>query len=64
MTRGEIVEVIGKEMDRLNEDAAHTEIFITDPDMSPHDRLVNYDALTNKLKRFAAELERMRKWVQ
>lgn len=64
MTRRDVIEQIGEAMEDLNPAAATVEIELLDPDISPHDRLVNYDALTNRLKRFAAELERMRKWVQ
>jgi len=64
VTRSEIVEKISEEMEQINPQAASLETDLFDKDLSPHTRLVNYDALTNKLKRFAAELERMRKWVQ
>jgi hypothetical protein len=63
VTRREIIDAIGDAMEDLNPAAASVEIELVDQDISPHDRLVNYDSLTNKLKRFAAELERMRKWV-
>ena len=64
MTRRDIIDKIGEAMEDLNPAAAGVEIELLDQDISPHDRLVNYDALTNKLKRFAAELERMRQWVR
>lgn len=63
MTRHEITEAIAEAMEDLNPAAASVEIDLKDLDISPHDRLVNYDSLTHKLKAFAAQLERLRRHV-
>lgn len=64
MSRSDIKEQIGQYMDELNLDAASLETDLDNPDISPHVRLVNYDALMTKLCRFALELEKRRKQVQ
>jgi len=64
MTRGEVIHKITEQMEDLNPAAAGVESDLLDQDISPHNRLINYDALTTKLERFAAELERMRQWVR
>ena len=63
MTRRDVIDKITEAMEDLNPAAAEVELELLDPDISPHTRLVNYDALTNRLKRMTADLERMRRWV-
>lgn len=63
-TMQEILDVIEKHLDKINEAAAVADADLQAPGLSMRDKLVSYDSLTLKLKILALKMDQHRKEIR